>query len=351
MPQKKLLQKLLTGDNLSQEEMTYCMNSIMDCHFSEIVIAAMLALLQKKGVTPSETAGAYYSLMAKANTIVLDDEAVDTCGTGGDHAGTFNISTTASIIANSAGVHIAKHGNRSVTSSCGSADVLEAIGFTIDLPPEATKELFERTGFAFLFAPLYHPSMKKVAHIRRELGIRTIFNILGPLINPARAKRQLVGVFNSDLMELYTEVLVQTGTRHAMVVHSMTEEGIALDEPSLNGPTHIIEIKHGEVTRHIVTPENFGLSRHALSEIQGGDKHNNAQIIRSILDGSAPAAHLDASLFTAAMTCYVAGKASSIDEGFSIARKVLENGHTEKKFNAILRINAELSEKYRPTVN
>jgi anthranilate phosphoribosyltransferase len=351
MPQKKLLQKLLTGDNFSQEEMTYCMNSIMDGHFSEIVIAAMLALLQKKGVTPSETAGAYYSLMAKANTIELDDDAVDTCGTGGDHAGTFNISTTASIIANSAGVHIAKHGNRSVTSSCGSADVLEALGFTIDLPPEATKELFECTGFAFLFAPVYHPSMKKVAHIRRELGIRTLFNILGPLINPARAKRQLVGVFNSDLMELYTEVLVQTGTRHALVVHSMTEEGIALDEPSLNGPTHIIEIKNGEVTRHIVTPENFGLSRHSLSEIQGGDKYKNALIIRGILDGSAPAAHLDAALFTTAMTCYVAGEASSINDGFSIARKVLENGHAEKKFNEILQKNAELSEKYRPAVH
>jgi len=176
MPQKKLLQKLLAGEHFSQEEMTFCMNSIMDGLFFEIVI----------GVTSAEAAGAYYSLMEKANTIALDDDAVDTCGTGGDHAGTFNISTTASIIANSAGVLIAKHGNRSVTSSCGSADVLEALGFAIDLPPEATKELFQQTGFAFLFAPRYHPSMKRVAHIRRELGIRTIFNILGPLINPAR---------------------------------------------------------------------------------------------------------------------------------------------------------------------
>ena len=351
MPQKKLLQKLLTGNNLSQEEMTYSMNSIMDGHFSEMVIAAMLALLQKKGVTPSEAAGAYYSLMAKANTIVLDDEAVDTCGTGGDHAGTFNISTTASIIANSAGVHIAKHGNRSVTSSCGSADVLEALGFTIDLPPEATKELFTQTGFAFLFAPLYHPSMKKVAHIRRELGIRTIFNILGPLINPAKAKRQLVGVFNRELMELYTEVLVQTGTRHALIVHSMTEEGIALDEPSLNGPTHIIEIQNGTVTRHILNPENFGLTRHALSDIQGGDKHKNARIIRNILDGTAPAAHLDAALFTTAMTCYVSGKSSSIDDGFSMARNALESGHAGNNFNAILKLNSELSGKYQQAGN
>jgi anthranilate phosphoribosyltransferase len=351
MPQKKLLQKLLAGEHFSQEEMTFCMNSIMDGLFSEIVIAAMLALLQKKGVTPTETAGAYYGLMAKANTIELDEDAVDTCGTGGDHAGTYNISTTASIIANSAGVRIAKHGNRSVTSSCGSADVLEALGFTIDLPPEATKELFQRTGFAFLFAPLYHPSMKKVAHIRRELGIRTIFNILGPLINPARAKRQLVGVFNRELMELYTEVLLQTGARHAMIVHAMTEEGIALDEPSLNGPTHLVEIKNGRVSEYTVYPEEFGLTRHALSEIQGGERDENARIIRRILDGSAPAAHLDAALFTTAMACHVSGSAASIKDGFMMARKALESGQSEKKFNEILKINAELSLKHRTAIN
>ncbi len=351
MPQKKLLEKLLAGENFSQEEMTFCMNSIMDGRFSEIVIAALLALLQQKGVTPGEITGAYYSLIEKANTIVLDNDAVDTCGTGGDHAGTFNISTTASIIANSAGVSIAKHGNRSVTSSCGSADVLEALGFAIDLPPEATKELFERTGFAFLFAPLYHPSMKKVAHIRRELAIRTIFNILGPLINPARSKRQLVGVFKPELMELYTEVLLQTGTRHAMVVHSMTEEGVALDEPSLNGPTYIIEIENGSVSRHTVHPEDFGLTRHALSEIQGGNRDENALIIRRILDGSAPAAHLDASLYTTAMACYVSGKVPCINDGFILAKEALESGQSEKTFNEILKINAELSARGTPGMN
>ncbi len=351
MPQKKLLQKLLAGEDFSQEEMTFCMNSIMDGLFSEIVIAAMLALLQKKGATATETAGAYYGLMAKANIIELDEDAVDTCGTGGDHAGTFNISTTASIIANSAGVHIAKHGNRSVTSSCGSADVLEALGFTIDLPPKATKELFQQTGFAFLFAPLYHPSMKIVAHIRRELGIRTIFNMLGPLINPAKAKRQLVGVFNRELMELYTEVLVQTGTSHTIIVHAMTEEGIALDEPSLNGPTHLIEIENGSFKRYTVYPEEFGLERHALAEIQGGERDDNALIIRRVLDGSAPAAHINAALFTTAMACHVSGKAASINDGLIMARAALESGQSEKKFNEILKINAELSRKYRPATN
>ena len=189
--------------------------------------------------------------------------------------------------------------------------------------------------------------MKKVAHIRRELGIRTIFNILGPLINPAGAKRQLVGVFNRELMELYTEVLLQTGTRHAMVVHAMTEEGIALDEPSLNGPTDIIEIQNSSVTRHTVYPEDFGITRHALSEIQGGNRDENAHI----LDGSATAAYIDAALFTTAMTCYVSGTSPCINDGFILAKEVLESGDTEKKFNEILKINAELSSQYRLAVN
>ncbi|MBV5304789.1 MAG: anthranilate phosphoribosyltransferase [Chlorobium sp.] len=351
MPQKKLLQKLLAGEDFSQEEMRFCMNSIMDGEFSEAVIAALLALQQKKGITPDETAGAYYSLMEKANTIELDENAVDTCGTGGDHAGTYNISTTASIIANSAGVPIAKHGNRSVTSSCGSADVLEALGFTIDLPPEATKKLFQRTGFAFLFAPLYHPSMKRVANIRRELGIRTIFNILGPLINPAKTKRQLVGVFHQELMELYAEVFIQTGASHALIVHSMTEEGIALDEPSLNGPTHLIEVRNGDVKQQTIYPEDFGLTRHPLADIQGGKREENALIIRKILNGSAPPAHVDAALFTSAMACYVSGKAASIETGFVMAKKALESGHSERTFLEILRVNAELTEQQSQTVN
>jgi anthranilate phosphoribosyltransferase len=351
MTQKDLLQKMLDGSHFTQEEMTRCMNNIMDGIFSDTVIAALLALQQKNGISPEEAAGACSSLMARATVIDLGENVVDTCGTGGDHAGTFNISTTASIIANSAGVPIAKHGNRSVTSSCGSADVLEALGFTIDLPPEATKEQFARTGFAFLFAPLYHPSMKRVAPVRRELGIRTIFNILGPLINPARSKRQLVGVFDQQLMELYTKVLLQTGTRHAMIVHSMTREGIALDEPSLNGPTFITEIQNRKVFQHTVYPENFALDHHALSEIQGGNVHENAAIIRKILDGSASQAYIDAALYTAAMACYVSGRAGCVDEGFTLSMEALESGLAEKKFTELLKVNAELAVRYKPEAN
>ena len=188
--------------------------------------------------------------------------------------------------------------------------------------------------------------MKRVAHIRRELGIRTIFNILGPLINPAGAKRQLVGVFNRELMELYTEVLLRTGTRHAMVVHSMTQEGLALDEPSLNGPTEVIEIRNGSTARHTFYPENFGLEHHPLSAIQGGDAEKNANIIRAILDGSASRAQLDAAIYTTAMACHVSGKASSIAEGFTMARDALESGRAEKHFARILQINLSLAKKY-----
>ncbi|MBM3422348.1 MAG: anthranilate phosphoribosyltransferase [Chlorobi bacterium] len=351
MAHKNFLHKLLVGEHFSQEEMTQCMNAIMSGFFPDTVVAALLALLQRKGITSPELTGAYFSLIAKTNIIDLHDNAVDTCGTGGDHAGTFNISTIGSIIANSVGVPIAKHGNRSVTSSCGSADVLEELGFSIDLPAEATGELFSHTGFAFLFAPIYHPSMKQVAQVRRDLGIRTIFNMLGPLVNPARSKRQLVGVFSSELMELYTEVLLQTGAQHAMIVHSMTEEGVALDEPSLNGPTYIVEIQNGYVCRHTVQPEDFGLDRHPLSAIQGGDRKKNAAIIRSILDGSASASQMDAALYTAAMACYVSGKASCIDEGMSMSKDALESGETEKKFGRILALNAELSARYRESVN
>ncbi|NTU97547.1 MAG: anthranilate phosphoribosyltransferase [Chlorobiaceae bacterium] len=351
MPQKDLLQKLLDGGHFTHEEMALCMNRIMDGVFSDVFIAALLSLQQKNGITASEAVGACRSLMERASIIDLHPNVIDTCGTGGDHAGTFNISTTASIIANGAGVPVAKHGNRSITSSCGSADVLEALGFTIDLPMQATKELFDRTGFAFLFAPLYHPSMKRVAPIRKELGIRTIFNILGPLINPARSKRQLVGVFNMDLMELYAEVLLETGVRHAMIVHSMTEEGAPLDEPSPNGPTHIIELFGGTAVRHTVYPENFGLERHALSEIQGGDKHENAVIIRKILDGSASRAYIDAALYTSAMACYISGRVGCVDDGFTMSMEALESGSAQRKFNEILQANADIASKYKPAVN
>lgn len=351
MRQQELLQILLEGLPLSARNMEKCMNAIMDGEFTPAGIAAILALLQKKGVTAGEAIGAWDSIMARTTPITLDDEAVDTCGTGGDHAGTFNISTAAAILSCAAGVRIAKHGNRSVTSSCGSADVLESLGYTIDLPPEATREQFLQTGFAFLFAPMYHPSMKAVAAVRRELGIRTIFNMLGPLLNPARVKRQLIGVFDRSIMDLYTEVLVHAGCRHAMIVHGTTETGKGLDEPSVCGPTSIIELRDGAVSRTTIHPEEFGLTRWTVSELKGGDSHTNACMIRNIVDGSASRATTDAAVFAAAITCHIAGISQGIDEGVGRVKECLEKGTAAAKFQHILETNSSLAGKYHPASN
>lgn len=343
MRQQELLQKLLEGQHLSGQEMESCMNSIMENGFTDAGTGAILALLQKKGITPAEAIGAYECLIAKATPVDIDPQAVDTCGTGGDHTGTFNISTAAAFIACGAGVPIAKHGNRSITSKCGSADVLEALGYRVDLPPALTEEQFRQTGFAFLFAPVYHPSMKAVAGIRRELGIRTIFNMLGPVINPARVRRQLIGVFDASVMDIYAEVLSVTGCDHAMIVHGRTDNGKVIDEPSVCGTTSIIEIHNGRFCHHTVKPEEFGLERWKLEDLTGGDSEINARIIREILDGSASPAKTDAALFAAAITCYVSGMASCIDEGMSMSKESLENGDAAEKMKTIIETNRRLT--------
>ncbi len=346
MHYKDLLHKLLADNNLSSLETEECISAIMQGEIPESAIAAFLALLQKKGVTAEEITGAYQALIARAESIRLDENAVDTCGTGGDQAGTFNLSTAAALVANAAGVQIAKHGNRSVTSRCGSADVLEELGFRIDLPPRASEELFRKTGFAFLFAPRYHPSMKAVAHIRRDMGIKTIFNMLGPLVNPARVTRQVVGVYDTALIDIYIQTLKAIGCRHALVVHGKTETGAGLDEPSVCGPTHITELHDGNITVHDVKPETFGLSEWSINELKGGDASRNAEIIRNVLDGSATKAQTEAVLFSAAMASYVSGTASCIDHGLSLTKGCLESGKAASQFSKILAVNSELSLQY-----
>jgi anthranilate phosphoribosyltransferase len=351
MHQQELLQKLLAGVHLSDKNMETCMNSIMESRFSPAGTGAILALLQKKGVTSGEAIGAFECLMDKATRIDIDRQAVDTCGTGGDHLGTFNISTASAFIAAGAGVPIAKHGNRSITSKCGSADVLETLGYTVDLPPSASEKQFRETGFSFLFAPIYHPSMKAVAGIRKELGIRTIFNMMGPLINPAKVKRQLIGVFDPSMMDIYANVLIHSGCEHAMVVHGETETGLGLDEPSVCGPTSIVELLHGSIYRHKVNPEDFGLGKWKISELLGGDSEANARIITQIMDGSASQAKIDAALFATAITCYVSGKAACIDDGMNMAKESLESGQALEKMNRIIEVNRRIASEYKATAN
>ncbi|NTW51211.1 MAG: anthranilate phosphoribosyltransferase [Chlorobiaceae bacterium] len=352
MLQQELLQKLIAGTNLSEKEMESCMNSIMESLFTPAGTGAILALLQKKGITSGEAIGAYDSLIAKATPLNLNNpHAVDTCGTGGDHLGTFNISTVAALIAAGAGVPVAKHGNRSITSKCGSADVLETLGYTVDLPPAATEEQFRLTGFTFLFATIYHSSMKAVASIRKELGIRTIFNMIGPLINPARVKRQMIGVFDPAIMDIYTEVLLHAGCKHALIVHGETETGAGMDEPSICGPTSIIEILNGRVSRHTINPEDFGFAKCGIADLVGGDSKENAKIIMQILDGSASRARIDAALFAAAITCYISGMAPCLDDGLLMAKESLESGKASEKLTRIIEVNQSIVSEYRSTKN
>ncbi|NTU67945.1 MAG: anthranilate phosphoribosyltransferase [Chlorobiaceae bacterium] len=342
MHQQELLQKLLEGAILSGQDMETCLNSIMEGRFTPAGIGAILGMLQMRGITPTEAIGAWEGVMDKATTVSLAPNAVDTCGTGGDHTGTFNISTAAALIACGAGVPIAKHGNRSVTSKCGSADVMEVLGCRVDLPPEASEIQFQETGFAFLFAPLYHPAMKAVAPIRRELGIRTIFNMLGPLLNPAKVRRQLIGVFDPSVMELYAEVLMHAGCDHAVIVHGKTDTDMSLDEPSVCGTTEMLELLDGQLTRYTTNPEDFGLGRWTLEELEGGDSEDNARIILQILDGSATQAKIDAALFAAAITCHVSGMATCIDDGLSKAKESLEGGYASEKLSKIIEVNHRL---------
>jgi anthranilate phosphoribosyltransferase len=346
MHQQELLKRLLGGERISEQDMETCMNSIMEGRFTPAGIGAILALMQQRGVTPGEAIGAWEGIMDKAEPLSLDPNAVDTCGTGGDHTGTFNISTAAALIACGAGVPIAKHGNRSVTSRCGSADVIEELGYKVDLPPEATETQFRETGFAFLFAPLYHSSMKAVAGIRKELGIRTIFNMLGPLLNPARVRRQMIGVFDPSVMDIYAEVLTHAGCDHAIIVHGTTGNGIGLDEPSVCGPTEMLELIDGTICRHTVQPEDFGLGRWTLEELEGGDREANARIILQILDGTATQARIDAALYAAAITCYVSGTATCIDDGLSKSKDSLEAGHASEKLEKIIEVNRRLASEF-----
>lgn len=347
MPEKELLEMLRAGEQLGFDETKRCMDAIMDRLFSEETVMSLLTLMQENGITADEIAGARKSIIERATPIRLDDRAVDTCGTGGDSAGTFNISTAAAIIANAAGANVAKHGNRSVTSRCGSTDVLEELGFRIDLPPEATEELYRRTGFAYLHAPLYHPSMKAVAEIRRKIGTRTIFNILGPLMNPAGVSRQMVGVFNRELMELYAEALMKSGCRHALIVHGESETGQPLDEPSICGPTHIIELHDGATETHVVRPTEFHLHEWPLADIRGGSREENAEIIRRILENKAPDAYREAAIFAAAIACYVGGVANCIDEGVCMAREAIGHGTAKRSMESIVEESRSLEARYR----
>jgi anthranilate phosphoribosyltransferase len=321
---------LVGGIDLSESEMTACMNEIMEGKATDAQIGAFLTALRVKGESVSEITGAARVMREKATTIKSPEGTLDTCGTGGDMAGTFNISTTTAIVVAACGIPVAKHGNRSVSSQSGSADVLEALDIKIDLEPEKVEKCLFETGFGFLFAPLFHPAMKYAIGPRKDMGIRTIFNILGPITNPAGAKRQVLGVFASKLTGTLCRVLGNLGAEDAMVVHG--EDG--LDEITITNGTMVSRLVKKEVEDSIISPEDFGIERADISEITGGDKDANAGITLDILKGE-KGARRNTVLMNSAAALVVSRKTEDLKEAFDIAAEAIDSGKALNKLEQV----------------
>ncbi|AEF96370.1 anthranilate phosphoribosyltransferase [Methanotorris igneus] len=325
------IKKVVEFKDLNESEAIDVMNEIMSGKATPAQIASILTALRMKGETPVEIAS-FAKVMREFATKINPkvDKLVDTCGTGGDNLNTFNISTTVAFVVAGCGVAVAKHGNRSVSSKCGSADVLEALGVNLDLPPKKVEECIEKVGIGFLFAPLYHSAMKHALPVRKEIGIRTVFNVLGPLTNPANAEYQVVGVYDASLTEKIAEVLKLLGLKGAMVVH-----GSGMDEITTTGETKISELKDGEIKTYTITPERFGLKRADIDELKGGDAKENANILKRILEGE-EGAKRDIVLLNAAATLYVCGEAKSLEEGIKMAEKSIDSGKAMEKLEKLV---------------
>ncbi|CAA9555611.1 MAG: Anthranilate phosphoribosyltransferase [uncultured Thermomicrobiales bacterium] len=328
---KDALREIIEGGTLSRERARTVMEEIMTGGATGAQFGALVTALRMRGETDEEIAGFAEVMRAKALQVPLPDEyqIVDCCGTGGDNSGSFNISTAAAIVAAAAGARLAKHGNRSASSKCGSADVLEGLGVRIEATPEEVARCIREIGIGFMYAPAFHPAMRFAGPPRREIGIRTVFNLLGPLTNPARAQSQLIGVPERALVERLGRSLALMGTRHAILVHGL--EG--LDEVSIAGPTLVCEVRGGDrptIETYEVTPEQFGLTRGAAAEIVGGTVENNVTIINELFDGG-NGARRGVVLINAAAVLYVAGVAPTWGDGIALARQALASGAAKRK--------------------
>jgi len=348
------IKKVVEGQHLDRSEAESLMDEIMNGKATDAQIASFLTALRMKCETVDELIGFAKIIRAKAAPIrprlVVEESGpgrerdiiVDTCGTGGDASGTFNISTAAAFVVAGTGIRVAKHGNRSVSSICGSADVVEALGISIDLNTEDIARCIEEVGIGFLYAPLLHDAMRYVVHARREMKIRTVFNLLGPICNPAGANAQVLGVYNEELTEIMAQVLCELGTERAFVVHGSD----GLDEITISGESKISEVRNGEVRTYYITPEDFGIQRTPLDEILGGDARRNADIILDILADSGGTKQ-DVVLLNAAAGIVAGGKAESIQEGIEIARQSIRSGRAL----ACLKKLAELTQELAPPSN
>jgi anthranilate phosphoribosyltransferase len=331
---------LLAGQDLSEEAMRGVMRGILSGTATPAQIGGFLVALRAKGETVGEVVAAARVLREFATQVPIHCESlVDTCGTGGDGTHTFNISTAAAFVAAAAGARVAKHGNRSVSSRCGSADVLEAAGVNLALTPEQVKTCIEHVGLGFLYAQVHHGAMRHVSGPRRELGVRTVFNLLGPLTNPAGAVNQVVGVFSPDWVEPLAEALRELGTRHALVVHA--EDG--LDEISIGAATRVAELRQGRIEVRSLTPERFGLAREPLSWLVVDSAAASLDMIRGVLDGLAGPAR-DVVLLNAGAALYVAGVADSLEMGVETAARAIDTGAARAKLDELVDFTRRLGE-------
>ncbi len=335
-----VLGALASGEDLTRAQAFEAMACVMAGEATASQISAFIVSLRIKGESVEEMTGLVEAMRQAAVTVEVDGDLVDTAGTGGDRSHTFNISTTAALVAAGAGAKVAKHGNRSASSLSGSADVLEALGVRIDLVPDDTVRMIEETNFGFFFAPLYHPAMRHAGPVRKELGIPTVFNFLGPLANPARAKRQAIGVSDPKMAARMIGVLQNLGAEYAFVVHG--EDG--LDEVTTTGPTYVYRLRAGEVTHAEFTPEDFGVPRSPLAELIGGDAATNAAITRSVLAGEdGPRRH--ATLINAAPAIVVAGLAVGFVDAVEVAKESIDSGAAARVLGAVTELSARLGDK------
>lgn len=337
---KEAIVKIVDKQDLTYEEAYAVMNEIMSGETTPTQNAAFLAALSTKSAkaeTTDEIAGCAAAMRGHALKVEHDLEVMEIVGTGGDGAHSFNISTTSALVAAAGGIKIAKHGNRAASSKCGTADCLEALGVNIQQTPEQCRKLLKEAGICFLFAQKYHTAMKYVGGIRKELGIRTVFNILGPLTNPASPSMQLLGVYDEYLVEPLARVLTSLGVKRGMVVYGQDK----LDEISLSAPTTVCEIDNGEYKSYVITPEQFGLKRCSKEDLAGGTPEENAEIVRAILRGEERGTKRDTVLMNAGAALYIGGKAESMAEGVRLAGELIDSKAAERTLEAFIRVSNE----------
>ena len=329
---KEAIIKLSQKQDLTYEEAEQVMNEIMEGQATDVQKSAYLTALSMKGETIDEITASAAGMRAHCIKLLHNMDVLEIVGTGGDGANSFNISTTSAMVIAAAGVPVAKHGNRAASSKSGAADVLEALGVKIDLPPERSAELLKEIQICFLFAQNYHIAMKYVAPIRKELGIRTVFNILGPLSNPAGANMELMGVYEQELVEPLAQVMAKLGVVRGMVVYGQDK----LDEISMSAPTSVCEIRDGWFQSYEIAPEQFGYTRCSKEELTGGTPEENAEITRAILRGEERGAKRCAVCLNAGAAIYIAGKAQSMEEGVRMAEKIIDDGNAMKKLEQFI---------------